>query len=55
MNKSRHHLAEVIAERTLHVSTEQLAKEVAAYLIDQHQVASGVLFSVDRPARHSER
>lgn len=37
---SRRHLAEVIAERTLHVhDTKRLAKEVAAYLLDTHQTA----------------
>jgi len=35
---ARHHLAEVIAERTLHVrDTRKLAREVAAYLLDTRQ------------------
>lgn len=37
---SRRHLAEVIAERTLHVrDTKKLAREVAAYLLDTGQTA----------------
>lgn len=37
---SRRHLAEVIAERTLHVrDTKHLAQEVAAYLLDTHSTA----------------
>lgn len=41
MIKSRHHLAAVIGERTLHVhDSKQLAREVAAYLLEEHQTAS---------------
>lgn len=37
---SRRHLAEVIGERTLHVSgTKALAREIAAYLLDTRQSA----------------
>lgn len=39
MKQSRHHLAEVIAEKTLHVTDAKLlAKEIAAYLLDNKQV-----------------
>ena len=35
MSKSRHHLAEIIGERSLHVDNfKALAKEVAAYLLE---------------------
>ncbi len=35
---SRRHLSEVIAEQTLHVQdTAQLAREIAAYLLDEHR------------------
>lgn len=38
MNTSRHHLAEVIAEKTIHIKDEKmLAKEIAAYLLDEKQ------------------
>jgi F0F1-type ATP synthase delta subunit len=41
MNKSRHHLAEVIAEKTLKTSDKQLlAKEIAAYLMDENITTS---------------
>ncbi len=41
MNQSRHHLAEVIGERTLHIQDgKHLAQEVAAYLLEEHQTAS---------------
>ncbi|MCA9331889.1 F0F1 ATP synthase subunit delta [Candidatus Saccharibacteria bacterium] len=37
---SRHHLAEVIGERTLNISdTKVLAREIAAYLLDTGQTA----------------
>jgi F0F1-type ATP synthase delta subunit len=37
---SRHHLAEVIAERTVHVSdTKELAREIAAYLLIERRKA----------------
>ena len=37
---SRRHLSEVIGERTLHVrDTSELAREVAAYLLDTHETA----------------
>ncbi|MBI3624427.1 F0F1 ATP synthase subunit delta [Candidatus Saccharibacteria bacterium] len=40
MIASRHHLAEVIATRTLHRrSTQQLAQAVAAYLLAEHKTA----------------
>lgn len=40
MNVSRRHLAEVIGERTLHTKdTRELAREVAAYLLDTGQSA----------------
>lgn len=40
MNSQRHHLAATIAERTLHVSdTDELAREVAAYLLHENKVA----------------
>ncbi len=38
MNNTRHHLAEVIAEKTLHIKDrELLVKEVAAYLLHEKQ------------------
>lgn len=40
MKISRRHLAEVIAERTLHVSdTKALAREIAAYALSERRVA----------------
>ncbi len=40
MNKSRHHLAEVIGRKTLKTTDEkQLAKEIAAYLLSEKQTA----------------
>ncbi|MFO0920492.1 MAG: F0F1 ATP synthase subunit delta [Candidatus Saccharimonadales bacterium] len=40
MNKSRHHLAEVIGRKTLNTTNEkQLAKEIAAYLLSEKQTA----------------
>ncbi len=40
MIKSRHHLAAVIAKRTLHINgTDRLAQEIAAYLLSEQQTA----------------
>lgn len=41
MKQTRHHLAEIIADKTINVSDEkQLAKEIAAYLLDEKQTSS---------------
>lgn len=41
MKQTRHHLADIIGEKTLNVVDEkQLAKEVAAYLLHEHQTGS---------------
>jgi F0F1-type ATP synthase delta subunit len=41
MKQTRHHLAEVIADKTINTSNEkQLAKEIAAYLLDEKQTSS---------------
>lgn len=41
MNQSRHHLAEVIAEKTIKTSDNKLlAKEIAAYLLDENQTTN---------------
>ncbi len=38
MTQSRHHMAEVIGEKTMHISdTKQLAGEIAAYLMAEKQ------------------
>lgn len=40
MNKSRHHMAEIIGQKTLSVSdTKLLAKEIAAYLLVEHRIS----------------
>ena len=41
MNQSRHHLAEVIAEKAIKTSDNKLlAKEIAAYLLDENQTTN---------------
>lgn len=41
MKQSRHHLVEVIAQRTMKVrDTKKLAQEMAAYLLFEHQTAN---------------
>lgn len=40
MRESRHHLAEVIAERTMHMTDSKLlAQEIAAYLLSEYRTA----------------
>lgn|SRR3989344_5285743 len=41
MKTTRHHLAQIIAEQTMHISnTKKLANELAAYLLDENITAS---------------